>query len=86
MSFESKFPSRCAECSEGIETGDLIVIVDGKPVHEECDESPTTFAPSRSSGGPVFSSLGSSKGKKKNTICEKCGYEKPLNGDHHCWS
>lgn len=40
MSFEAKFPGRCAACDDEIHAGELVKYVDDELVHVGCEDSP----------------------------------------------
>lgn len=40
MSFEAKYPGRCAECDDRIEPGEQVTYSDDELVHVACDREP----------------------------------------------
>ena len=40
MTFEARYPARCALCPDRIEPGDQVTYADDELVHAECDVEP----------------------------------------------
>ena len=47
MSFQAKYPGRCAACDERIYEGNWVRYEDDFLVHDDCDEVPERDAPQR---------------------------------------